>query len=755
MEGAEDDRAALFLCDSISARYPTSISPTLHSSSWSLDGLRRIAEMMPSCSYLSFRIRHPIANVHTATTAELLDLAISCVISVPDGYCISRTFEMLLERWFTDPRHRQLLAVLLCKSSSSLRVFAINLMKLCVRTRTAKARQFALWALAAELVNFRHLARWCFDYETELMKIVIRQEVQIHGTALEDMPFTRYFAAEAIKTLQPGILDIIVKAGLSPTPSILESDFPSYYPRCSPQAIGLGMAMIPVSGEPLHQRGSDQDLRDIIKLLVRNGHDATELCWDGFSTLDLCALMGYPDWLDDLRPDNYIDSAVTQIAAAAHLGQFQLIKRNVSEMDMELALLGAVAVGGTSIVKMLLDNGVAPDCPHVAEVAGATSGRHIQKPRLHDHHLSITNKTPLEFAISWESRHTLVPILLRSGASISQFFIDSLRRHGASIGMETRKVLKSELMHSKAVTEYGSALLYIALKWKDDEMVRHIFSFLPNKGDPNSRMTVTEIEGTTPLQYALIRSDFKTFNSLWDLGGGLAPGCSGASEILSACQSRRDTDMKIRFLLNQGIKPHCVQRVQGERTISPLLAFIYSFRGPPPQFLSLLELLLEAGADPNPPSGENGTLESIYGRSPEIARYGAIILSNHGARPRSANILSHLVTTWVFDDDQPDMGLLRLLIQKCQECNLDMQPGVSNALYYAAREGILDAVTLLLEAGGDINYRHPVHGRTPVKAATDAGRFDAVLLMTNVGERISICDIDSSLVTEPEGQWGF
>ena len=44
------------------------------SRSWSLDGLRRIADELPSSRYISARLRHPLANMDLATATELLDI---------------------------------------------------------------------------------------------------------------------------------------------------------------------------------------------------------------------------------------------------------------------------------------------------------------------------------------------------------------------------------------------------------------------------------------------------------------------------------------------------------------------------------------------------------------------------------------------------------------------------------------------------------------------------------------------------------
>lgn len=60
------------------------------------------------------------------------------------------------------------------------------------------------------------------------------------------------------------------------------------------------------------------------------------------------------------------------------------------------------------------------------------------------------------------------------------------------------------------------------------------------------------------------------------------------------------------------------------------------------------------------------------------------------------------------------------------------------ALYQAAREGELEALTRWLDQGVDPNFQHPEFGTTPLIAAAEMGQLEAVQALVARGARIDV-----------------
>jgi uncharacterized protein len=166
---------------------------------------------------------------------------------------------------------------------------------------------------------------------------------------------------------------------------------------------------------------------------------------------------------------------------------------------------------------------------------------------------------------------------------------------------------------------------------------------------------------------------------------------------------------------------------------------------------ALMQLLLEAGADPDTrnPDGQTPLMVVARSNNVETARlllkYGADVNATEQWKGQNAVI-------WAAAQSQPTM--LALLLEAggdpdsrsminprermvSQERRFQWRPaGGMTALVYAAREGCLDCVKLLVEAGADINAGD-AENVTPLLVAVINMRFDTAKYLVEAGANVN------------------
>jgi ankyrin repeat protein len=168
----------------------------------------------------------------------------------------------------------------------------------------------------------------------------------------------------------------------------------------------------------------------------------------------------------------------------------------------------------------------------------------------------------------------------------------------------------------------------------------------------------------------------------------------------------------------------------------------------------VLRLLLKAGADPESANAEGETALMRAARSGSID--SAKLLLKHGAKIDAREHWGEQTALiWAATQNQPDM--IRFLASKGADVNArsavrdwprrmtaeerpkDMNRGGMSALLFAAREGNVESVRVLLEAGADIDFTDP-DGTTALILALMNGHWDTAQLLIESGADVNLWD---------------
>ncbi|MEY2854063.1 MAG: hypothetical protein RL030_1195, partial [Pseudomonadota bacterium] len=169
---------------------------------------------------------------------------------------------------------------------------------------------------------------------------------------------------------------------------------------------------------------------------------------------------------------------------------------------------------------------------------------------------------------------------------------------------------------------------------------------------------------------------------------------------------------------------------------------------------TLLELLLDAGADPESANVDGQTALMAVARTGNIEAARALL--RHGARVDAREKWGgQTALIWAAAQNQPEM--VRFLVSRGADVNAhgtvrewqrrvtaegrpkDMNRGGLTALLYAAREGHLDTLQVLVDLKADLDLADP-DGTTPLVLALMNGHWDAARLLVNAGADVNLWD---------------
>ena len=244
--------------------------------------------------------------------------------------------------------------------------------------------------------------------------------------------------------------------------------------------------------------------------------------------------------------------------------------------------------------------------------------------------------------------------------------------------------------------------------------------------------------GLTPLVFAVREGDLESVRILVEAGADVNQTTAyGWTPLLTATQNRY---YQIgRYLLEQGADPN----IANDGMWAPLYIATdnrnieggdYPTRKPDMDHLEFIELLLEAGADPNIRMNSSTETRTIFTHQ---------WLYEEGATPflRAAQ--------------SGDLTLLRLLLAHGADPNIATYDGVTPLMVASgigwvegvthewSPEETLEVVKLLLELGADVNAQDALDGRTALMGAAHKGRNDVVQLLVDHGADLGLRDIGS------------
>jgi ankyrin repeat protein len=169
---------------------------------------------------------------------------------------------------------------------------------------------------------------------------------------------------------------------------------------------------------------------------------------------------------------------------------------------------------------------------------------------------------------------------------------------------------------------------------------------------------------------------------------------------------------------------------------------------------AVIRLLLKAGADPESANAEGETALMIVARTGNVE--AAKLLLKAGADVHAREKWGgQTALIWAAAQNQPEM--IRLLVSKGAEVDArsavrdwprrmtaeerpkDMNRGGMSALLFAARDGHIEAVRALIEAGAALDFTDP-DGSTALMLALMNGHWDTAQLLIEAGADIHLWD---------------
>ncbi|MEY4642188.1 MAG: hypothetical protein RLZZ227_2182 [Pseudomonadota bacterium] len=216
-----------------------------------------------------------------------------------------------------------------------------------------------------------------------------------------------------------------------------------------------------------------------------------------------------------------------------------------------------------------------------------------------------------------------------------------------------------------------------------------------------------EGNGTTALHYAVHNGDIELVEKLIEAGANVNAMNSYGSSPMSEAALLGDAGI-LKLLLDAGADPEAAN-ADGQ---TALMVIARSSN------LEAARLLLKAGADVNATEawrGQNAVLWAAAQSQPEMLE----LLLDSGGNPNSRSMLN--------ERDR----------QISQERRFQWRPaGGLTALMYAAREGCLDCVKLLVDAGAEID-QGDAENVTPLLAAVINMHFDTAKYLVEVGANVN------------------
>lgn len=168
----------------------------------------------------------------------------------------------------------------------------------------------------------------------------------------------------------------------------------------------------------------------------------------------------------------------------------------------------------------------------------------------------------------------------------------------------------------------------------------------------------------------------------------------------------------------------------------------------------MIELLLDAGASANEAGIEGETVLMTAARTGNIDAVGTLL--DRGALvDQREDWLSQTALMWAASEGHP--GVVRLLIehgadvgaisgvrewerQTTAEPRAKWLPrGGLSPIYFAARDGCLECIDVLVDAGADMNFTD-LEGVTPMVAAIANGYYDVAARLVELGADVNLAD---------------
>lgn len=211
--------------------------------------------------------------------------------------------------------------------------------------------------------------------------------------------------------------------------------------------------------------------------------------------------------------------------------------------------------------------------------------------------------------------------------------------------------------------------------------------------------------------------------------------------------AKRGNLIRVRFYIQDGLDVNTRFPVTGETS---LYAAVTGHSDPQTQE-SIVRLLLSNGADPNLglKSGVTPLMAAARRGNVRIMR----ILLDSGSNPNSYSAVIG-TTPIIAAIENANLETLILLIQRGADVNLGELKGPS-FLQSAIVLGSIEHVNVLLKAGADVNYIHPIDGGTPLIDAASIGVPEIIRLLIESGADPRVKDKTGKTALDYSIEGGF
>ena len=242
-------------------------------------------------------------------------------------------------------------------------------------------------------------------------------------------------------------------------------------------------------------------------------------------------------------------------------------------------------------------------------------------------------------------------------------------------------------------------------------------SLLKQKADVNA----AQGDGTTALHWSAYHDDLEMMQWLIQAGADLSATTRLGAMTPLAIAATNGNAATVQLLLKEGADPNAAN----SNGTSPLM--MAAAAGKP----EAIELLLDAGADPNARDLTNGQTTVMFAAA--LNRSEAIrLLAGRGA---DVDVLSAVSEAGANESSH-----------SAERAKNVATVGGNAALHFAAREGLLEAVKALLEAGAEVNQISSASdGMTPLVQAIINGRLDVAEVLLKHGADPNIASTASGV----------
>ena len=275
----------------------------------------------------------------------------------------------------------------------------------------------------------------------------------------------------------------------------------------------------------------------------------------------------------------------------------------------------------------------------------------------------------------------------------------------------------------------GSEALFTAIKKGDVETVRLL---VEAGADVNA---AEGFGGNTPLHEAVEEGNAEIVQILVDAGADIeAEGFMGQTPLGLAAEEGATEIMQI--LLGQGADNGTPE---GEDKQSPAIGSEALFTAIESGNVTLVNLLVEAGADVNAAEGFGGNTplhEAVEEGNAEIVQ----ILVDAGADIEAEGFMGQTPLGLAAEEGASE--IMQILLGQGADSGTpegeDRQsPTIgSEALFTAIKKGDVETVRLLVEAGTDVNAAEGFGGNTPLHEAVEEGNTEIVQILVDAGADI-------------------